>query len=246
MELSTNKYCVLIPVYNHSKQLQKLMPKLLDMELEIILIDDGSSRDDAAQLLNIADHDSVHYYRHMTNSGKGAAVKTGIAKAVALGFSHAIQIDADGQHDLTDVDRLKSASFSEPDAMIVAYPEYDESIPRHRLYARYLTHFWVWVNTLSFRIKDSMCGFRVYPLDSVLQLVDSEYTGNRMDFDIEVLVRWAWRDLPFIQMPTKVIYPRDGVSHFQAFNDNVEISKMHTRLFFGMLVRLPKIVARRI
>ena len=118
-------------------------------------------------------------------------------------------------------------------------------MPKGRLYARYLTHFWVWINSLSLQIRDSMCGFRIYPLPPVLALMDSARIGKRMDFDSDILVRLSWRNQPMRWLPTKVHYPADGLSHFRLFHDNLLISSMHTRLFFGMLMRAPLILWRR-
>jgi hypothetical protein len=118
-------------------------------------------------------------------------------------------------------------------------------VPRSRLYGRYLTHVWVWINTLSFEIRDSMCGLRVYPLATACQIWRKQRIGRRMDFDTEVLVRLSWSGVTIINIPTHVTYPADGVSHFRLLKDNVFISLMHTRLFFGMLVRLPLLLGRR-
>jgi hypothetical protein len=118
-------------------------------------------------------------------------------------------------------------------------------VPKGRLYARYLTHVWVWINTLSLSIRDSMCGFRVYPLPATLALIDSVNLGKRMDFDTEVLVRLAWRNQPMQWLPTQVHYPLDGLSHFRLWHDNALISKMHAKLFFGMLLRAPQILWHR-
>ena len=91
-----------------------------------------------------------------------------------------------------------------------------------------------------------MCGFRIYPLRKTLDVIDSrEKFGQRMDFDIEVLVRALWADLHIKQLPVAVRYPIDGVSHFQLFNDNFLITKMHFRLFFGMLMNSPKLLCRK-
>mgnify|MGYP007061514693 FL=1 len=90
-----------------------------------------------------------------------------------------------------------------------------------------------------------MCGFRVYPLAPTLALLNSVKLGKRMDFDPEILVRLAWRNQPMQWLATKVHYPQDGLSHFRLFHDNALISAMHTKLFFGMLVRLPSILWRR-
>ena len=123
-------------------------------------------------------------------------------------------------------------------------PSYDESVPRHRYYSRYITHFWVWVETLSLEIRDSMCGFRVYPLAQTLALADRVRIGRRMDFDTEVAVRLSWRGTPVISVPTRVIYPENGISNFRLWRDNLAISWMHTRLCAGMLLRLPLLLYR--
>jgi hypothetical protein len=162
------------------------------------------------------------------------------------GFTHALQIDADGQHDASDVPKFVAAGRDHPRHVICGIPVYDASVPRARLYGRYLTHVWVWINTLSLRIRDSMCGFRLYPLAPVTRLVAEETIGRRMDFDSEILVRLFWRDVAVISVPTRVTYPSDGVSHFDVWRDNVRISRMHTRLFFGMLRRAPRLLWRRV
>jgi len=103
----------------------------------------------------------------------------------------------------------------------------------------------VWVNTLSFDIEDSMCGFRVYPVALVMPLLRHTFTGNHMEFDSEILVRAHWRGHTFINVPTKVDYPVSGVSHFRLVRDNILISAMHAKLFFGMLFQLPTLLRRR-
>lgn len=92
-----------------------------------------------------------------------------------------------------------------------------------------------------------MCGFRIYPLEKTLNVINSMNNfGQRMDFDIEILVRSFWADLHIVQLPVSVRYPIDGVSHFQLFNDNFLIAKLHIRLFFGMLLNSPKLLLRRV
>ena len=83
------------------------------------------------------------------------------------------------------------------------------------------------------------------PRPPVLRLMDEETIGLRMDFDVEVLVRLFWRGIVVHNLPTRVTYPLDGVSHFDVWRDNVRISRMHARLFFGMLRRLPRLLVRR-
>jgi len=226
-----HKPCAVIPVYNH----EGAVPAVVD----------ASSPACAAVLEQLAKREQVFLIRLALNQGKGGAVMAGLREAARLGFSHALQVDADGQHDLRDVDNFIASSRAHPEALICGYPQYDSSVPKGRLYARYLTHVWVWINSLSLQIPDSMCGFRVYPLPPVLALIDSVKLGKRMDFDPEVLVRLAWRNQPMRWLPTKVHYPTDGLSHFRLLHDNALISSMHTRLFFGMLLRAPQILWQR-
>ena len=237
--------CALIPVYNHEAAVPAVVRNLLDHGLPCLLVDDGSSPACAAVLAQLASLDNVSLLTLPTNQGKGAAVMAGFREAARLGFTHALQVDADGQHDLRDVATFIQVSQQNPEALICGYPQYDASVPKGRLYARYLTHVWVWINSLSLQIPDSMCGFRVYPLAPSLALINSVKLGKRMDFDPEILVRLAWRNQPMRWLPTKVHYPLDGLSHFRLFHDNALISGMHTKLFFGMLLRLPSILWRR-
>jgi predicted LPLAT superfamily acyltransferase len=154
-------------------------------------------------------------------------------------------VDADGQHAIEDIPKLLALAERHPDALISGQPIYDDSIPRSRLYGRWVTHVWVWIETLSLQLKDSMCGFRVYPVAPTLRLAARETLGKRMDFDTEVMVRLYWQGNTSVFLPTRVTYPQDGLSHFDALKDNVRISLMHTRLFFGMLPRMPGLLFRR-
>jgi glycosyltransferase involved in cell wall biosynthesis len=234
-----------ILVYNHEHALPIVVAALRDAGLPCVLVDDASSPACAAVIDRLAAQAETFLVRLPLNQGKGGAVMAGLREAQRLGFSHALQVDADGQHDLSDIAGFLAASRAHPQALVCGYPVYDDSVPKSRLYARYLTHVWVWINSLSLAIRDSMCGFRVYPLPATLALIDSCRLGKRMDFDTEILVRLAWRNQPMRWLPTRVHYPLDGLSHFRLWLDNALISKMHAKLFFGMLLRAPAILWRR-
>jgi glycosyltransferase involved in cell wall biosynthesis len=241
------KPCVVIPVYNHEHAVGIVVKAVVGLNVPCILVDDGSSPACARVLDELAGGapGAISLLRHEVNRGKGCAVLTGMRYAAEAGYTHALQIDADGQHNTTDITRFLAQAAASPLALIIGCPQYDESVPAARLYARYLTHVWVWINTLSLQIKDSMCGFRVYPLPPLLALATRRRLGNRMDFDTEVLVRLSWQGLQVVNVPTRVIYPVDGVSHFRLWLDNVLISRMHATLFFGMLLRLPMLLSRK-
>jgi hypothetical protein len=122
---------------------------------------------------------------------------------------------------------------------------FDATAPRSRLIGRQLSRFWVHVETLSRQISDPLCGFRCLPLDPTVALLARHPLGDRMDFDPEIAVRLVWEGLDVVNVPTRVRYFADGVSHFQLLHDNVRISWAHTRLVFGMLRRLRRLLARR-
>lgn len=237
-----------IPCYNHPATIGTMVAGVRAEGLSCIVVDDGSHTACAAVLdaLATAHGEGLTLVRLPRNQGKGGAVQAGLRAALAQGHTHALQIDADGQHLCSDIPRFLAASRTHPQAVIVGQPHYDRSVPLGRFLGRYLTHVWVWINTLSLDIRDAMCGYRVYPLAPTVALLDSEPPGLRMDFDPEVLVRLHWRGVAMVNLPTAVTYPADGVSHFRVGRDNLLIARMHTRLFFGMVGRLPRLLWRKV
>lgn len=241
------KTCVVIPVYNHEEAIVPVIAALRPFQLPCLLINDGSSDQCTAVLRELAAQEQhwLTLHERSQNGGKGAAVITGLQLALSLGFSHAIQIDADGQHCLDDIKLFLAASAAHPDKLILGAPRFDGSAQKSRLYGRQFTNLWIWINTLSFAIADGMCGFRCYPLVAVDKIVQSTRLGQRMDFDIEIVVRLHWQGVGVINIGTDVRYPLDGVSHFRMLHDNVLISKKHAQLFLGMLWRLPILLLRK-
>ena len=237
--------CLLIPVYNHEKPLVAILHKLASAPLPCLLVNDGSQDSCAGVIQALArQYPWVTVINLDTNRGKGGAVKAGILAAQDLGYSHAVQIDADGQHDLDDLPGFLAAAQSQPEAVIIGQPIFDASIPKLRYYARYLTHVWVMINTLSLSIRDSMCGYRVYPVYTCAQLILTTPLEERMAFDVEILVRLYWQNVAMVCLPTRVGYPQDGISHFRGWEDNLRISLTHARLFFGMLPRFFQLLRR--
>lgn len=238
--------CVVIPVYNHERAIGAVVDSIRSQGFPVLLVDDGCSAACSAELQRLSVLPDVTLRRHSENRGKGAAVITGLRAAKELGYTHAVQIDADGQHTLGDVRAFIEEARAHPASVICGRPIFDASIPKSRYYGRYLTHGLVWLHTLSFDIVDSMCGFRVYPLGVILALVEQRRIGARMDFDTEILVRLYWRHVPMRWIDTRVSYPLDGVSHYRMFFDNVLMTSLHARLLLGMLVRLPMLLWRKV
>jgi glycosyltransferase involved in cell wall biosynthesis len=237
--------CVVIPVYNHEHAIGAVVSGIRAQGMPILLVDDGCNQACADVLQRLSRMPEVMLVRHERNRGKGAAVVTGLHAAKDRGYTHAVQIDADGQHSVADVSRFVDEARAHREAVICGRPVFDASIPSSRYYGRYLTHGLVWFETLSFELIDTMCGFRVYPLGSTLALLERSHVGARMDFDTEILVRLHWRGVPTRWIATPVRYPIDGVSHYRLFADNVLMTALHARLVLGMLVRLPMLLWRK-
>ena len=230
------KTLALIPHYNHPTTISHVAHTLRGFGLDVLIVDDGS-RPDCRPLLQGLRGDGIHVLFRARNGGKGAAVKTGLQYAAIGGYTHVLQVDADGQHHLADTPHFIAAAQRQPENVICGEPQYGDDAPKARLYGRKITDFWNILHTASRDIKDGMCGFRLYPLAATIAVIREEKLGNRMDFDTEILVHLYWRGIKPVWIPTPVRYAQDGVSHFRAWADNLSISKMHARLFCTMLWR---------
>jgi len=215
---------------------------------EVIVVDDGSGPEGRAACEALASEGLAHVVHRAKNGGKGAAVKTGFEAASERGFTHALQVDADGQHDLERVPAMLAQAEAEPEALLLGCPVYDESVNRGRLAARKITNFWVNLEVGRGVIEDAMVGFRVYPLEQALAV---NVPGNRMDFDVEVAVRMAWTGMKIINMPVGVRYltaEEGGFSSFQPLRDNLRFGWLHTKLctlgMFLWALRLLRLLPR--
>jgi glycosyltransferase involved in cell wall biosynthesis len=239
--------CVLIPIYNNRDTIRDVVGSLEYLKLPCLIIDDGSDQPTREVLQDVDKNFPWVTVIHRTqNGGKGAAMATGFRSAVELGYTHAVQLDADGQHDASDVPRFVEKAQSSPDALILSKPIFDDSAPPARRYGRLVTTFWVCIETWSFEIKDALCGFRCYPLHSVMELYRETKIGAGMVFDTEIAVRLYWNGVPMINVETKVDYKKGGVSHFKYLADNLRIIRLHVELLIGMLLRIPRLALRRL
>jgi predicted LPLAT superfamily acyltransferase len=233
--------CAVIPSRNHAAVLGDIVHRLRAAGLVVFIIDDASdapARDTIAALH--APADGVVVFRFTENQGKGGAVAKGFELASAAGFSHAAQIDADGQHDLAALAPLLSLGKTHQDALILGAPVYDRTMPLGRRLGRWLTHLCVAAEILSLRIVDTMCGFRLYPLAPVMALLAAEPVGRRMEFDTEIVVRSIWRGVPVHRLPVRVTYPAGNTSNFAMLRDNWHMTRMHVRLLLRAPVHLPQ------
>lgn len=231
-ESSQNKFIFLIPYYNHPLKIKELLERLKPYNIDILIIDDGSDSKSKEALKNLG----ARIFSREVNGGKGAAIKDGFKIAKKEGYTHAFQIDADMQHDLSSIKLFLDSSIKNPHAIIASNPIYKNK--NLRFYFRKITHFWVCVNTLSNSIKDSMCGFRIYPLDSIPYA-----KSDRMDFDIEILLLSYFRGIAIKWLDVDVSY-NNHVSHFRMLRDNLLLFKLHFKyallLPFNLLKRNKK------
>ena len=245
--MSEYKICLLVPHYNHLSSLAAFLPKLISAKLPIIVVDDGSDADVKNKLtLMLEKIEGCLLVEHSENQGKGAAIMTGVANAQISGYSHVLQIDADGQHDESDIGSFISYSKKHPQQIVSGAPTFDENAPKARVYGRKVTDFWVALEALSLGVKDSLCGFRIYPIKEFQEVQYNYHLGARMTIDTEILVKSVWHGITLHFIPTKVVYLDNSVSHFHYIRDNIRLIWLHIILMLGMLVRLPKLLFWRL
>jgi glycosyltransferase involved in cell wall biosynthesis len=240
-----NRFSLLIPNFNHKETIASLLDRLMVHRLPCLIVNDGSD----AQTCRILEQqqsmrDWVKVLHLPKQRGKGGAVLAGLFHLHESGFTHAVQLDADGQHDPDDVPKFLQQAEAHPAALILGRPVYNPDAPKSRIIGRQISRFWVWVETLSLDIADPMLGYRVYPIGATVAVARQHRLGTRMDFDPEIAVRLHWTGTPVRNIQTRIEYPNGGRSHFLMVKDNTLISWLHTRLFFGMLIRLPKLLAK--
>lgn len=235
-----------VPVYRHGGTVGEVVRSLLPLGLPIILVDDGNDEagrvliNEAAELSSL-----VTVVTRKKNGGKGAAVKDGVMKAKEMSLTHVFQVDSDGQHDISSVPLFLQESNKHPNCIICGYPQYDDTVPEGRKTGREVSNKYARFLSVSGELKDVLCGFRVYPVDPFVYLINHTILDSRMGFDIEVLVRLAWKGIDVFNYPVNVTYPIDGVSNFHIVRDNIRIALTFTRLSFGLVWRFPYLFYRK-
>jgi polyprenyl-phospho-N-acetylgalactosaminyl synthase len=234
--------CVVIPTFNNVATLRAVIGEISFSISSIIVVDDGSAQPTRDLVSQLGREGLIIAHHRPSNGGKGAAVKDGFQLAHELGFTHVLQIDADGQHDLSQTAEFLATSEANPTSLILGYPIFGADAPAARVRGRKLTNLCVAWQAGRGVIKDAMIGFRVYPLEPALAL---RGLTDRMDFDIEIAVRLAWAGLSVRNLPIGVRYltaEEGGISSFQPIGDNARVSWLHTRLcvsaFFRRIFRL--------
>jgi glycosyltransferase involved in cell wall biosynthesis len=241
---------VLIPSYNTGAKLTETVRAARAQWAPVWVVIDGSTDGSAAALQPLAAADPqlrVLVLQH--NQGKGAAVLHGLRAAAAAGFSHALTMDADGQHPADLIPTFMRVSAERPEAMILGRPVFDASAPLMRVRGRRFSNAWTALETLGAGVGDSLYGFRVYPIVPLIAVMARQPWMRRFDFDPEAVVRLAWRGVKPINRdaPVKYLEPGEGgVSHFRYGRDNLLLTWMHTRLVLEVMLRLPVLLGKRL
>jgi len=250
MPAPSTTHLVLIPSYNTGERLFETVREARRRWDPVWVVVDGSTDGSAERLSAAADSDpGLRVLVLPRNQGKGAAVLHGIRAAAALGFTHALTMDADGQHPADCIPAFMDASRRQPGALILGKPVFDASAPRIRVLGRRVSNAWANLETLWAGVGDSLYGFRVYPIRPLLDLMERQRWMRRFDFDVEAAVRLTWRGCRPVNLPAPVRYftgEEGGVSHFRYLRDNLLLTWMHTRLMLGFLLRLPLLLVRRL
>jgi glycosyltransferase involved in cell wall biosynthesis len=241
---------VLIPSYNTGAKLFETVADARRCWEPVWVVIDGSTDGTGEALARQAAGDpGLRVFLRPHNEGKGAAILHGLRAARDAGFTHALTMDADGQHAASSIADMMAQSAAHPEAMILGVPIFDASAPRLRVVGRRVSNGWANLETLWGGIGDSLFGFRVYPIAPLLEILEGTRWMRRFDFDAEAAVRLYWRGVTPINVPTPVRYFRPeegGVSHFAYVRDNLLLAAMHARLLAGFFVRLPMLLARRL
>lgn len=242
-------HLVLIPSYNTG-------PRVLDTVREArrhwepvwVVVDGSTDGTDALLRAEAGADPGLRVLSLAKNSGKGAAVLHGLREAQRLGYTHALTMDADGQHNPARIAEFMALSAENPRAVLLGKPVFDERVPPERLQGRKISNFWANLETLWLGIEDSLFGFRVYPIAPLVRIMDRSLHMRHFDFDPEAAVRLVWAGCPPLCPPAECRYftaEEGGISHFHYVRTNLVLGWMHVRLFFGFLPRLPWLLWRK-
>jgi len=224
-EMKTLHCCVIIPTYNNDRFIRSVIESTLCYTEDIIVVNDGSTDGTDMILRNMP----VEVLSFPKNRGKGFALRAGFRLAKERGFRYAITLDSDGQHDPADIPRFLEKLREYPGSLIVGARNMDqEGIPSKSSFGHRFSNFWYHLET-GIALPDTQSGFRLYPLEALGKM---KFFSRRYEFEIEILVRAAWKGIPVLHVPVSVDYKPEGerITHFRPFIDFSRVSILNTIL----------------
>jgi glycosyltransferase involved in cell wall biosynthesis len=240
-DIAKPNWCVIVPTYNNHKTLARVLDSVLLQTAQVIVVNDGST-DRTAQILS--QYPQITQIHFRKNCGKGKALREGFKKAMQIGYDYAVTIDSDGQHFASDIPGFIESIQNDGDALIIGSRNMkQQGVPGKSSFGNNFSNFWFWFET-GIRLTDTQSGFRLYPLN----LIPKKYVTNKFEFEIEVIVRSAWKSIPVHNIPIQVLYdPDERVSHFRPFTDFTRISILNTVLVtIALLYIKPRDLLRKI
>ena len=222
------KVCVLIPTYNNHKTLKRVIDGVLQYTNHIIVVNDGST--DSTKSILQDYHNQFVVLNLPQNKGKGNALRTGFKFALEKGYHYALTIDSDGQHFPHDIPAFIEVlkQKSKPVLIIGSREMEQDGIPKKSSFGNKFSNFWFWFET-GIKLNDTQSGYRLYPL----KFIPKKFWTNKFEFEIEIIVRTAWKGIDVMNIPIDILYdPNERVSHFRPFQDFTRISILNTFLVF--------------
>ncbi|MEO7977628.1 DUF2062 domain-containing protein [Flavobacterium sp.] len=228
--IDSTSFCVIVPTYNNQKTLKRVLDSVLDFTENIIIVNDGAT-DGTLEILQQYSH--LTQIHHPKNIGKGRALRNGFRKAIEMKFEYAITIDSDGQHFASDIPNFIAEIQKEPNSLLIGSRNMtQENVPKKSSFGNKFSNFWFKFET-GISLEDTQSGFRLYPL----QLIPKQFFTNKFEFEIEVIVRSAWKGIVVKNIPIKILYdPEERVSHFRPFKDFTRISILNTVLVLNAIL----------
>lgn len=217
---------VIIPTYNNQATIAKVIADVKEYAEDIIVVNDGST-DSTSEILSKID--GIRLIEYAENKGKGYALKLALKRATEWGFRYAITIDSDGQHYADDIPTFVERIEQVPDSLLIGERNLTaDNMPAKNTFANKFSNFWYKVETGK-NLADTQSGFRLYPLDKLRNI---HFITRRYEFEVEIIVRAAWRGVNVENVPIKVYYApnEQRVSHFRPLQDFTRISILNTVL----------------
>lgn len=224
-QLSVINACVIIPTYNNEKTLKRVLNKTFEFTSDIIVVNDGST-DSTSEILK--EFPQVFQIHLNQNKGKGFALRKGFKEALKQNFVYVITIDSDGQHFPEDMQVFVDEITQNGEALLIGDRNMDqEGIPKKSSFGNRFSNFWFWFET-GIKLNDTQSGFRLYPIQRMKKI---KFFTRKFEFEIEVIVKSAWKGIPVKNVPIQVLYDEsERVSHFRPFKDFTRISILNTYL----------------
>lgn len=231
--MKSNSLCIIIPVYNNPNTIAQVVKEVMEYQIPLIVVDDGSDYD-VASLIGV----DITIVRHETNQGKGVALRSGATKAYEMGYRFCLTMDGDAQHFAEDIPKFLEQFTSDEKRLIIGVRDFEKcDPPKSSVIGRRIGNFWVWVES-GVWVSDTQTGFRLYPVD----FLRYPSSTTRYEFEIENLVRFLWSGGKVSEVSVKTVYDESRITHFDKLKDNFYMTVLHTKLVLQRIFLLKGIL----